>query len=146
MTYVDDLYEPGDDREPAEPEPQPVYTLDQIEAAFAAYQRGKDPFEDFDPAERAAANQADSFLLDEALPQLLTEARQMLARWESLPTCEEWAVSDDSDTAPSDGVRYTAAAALSIAARDGRQAWRQTRISAPVVISPWEPIDSVPPF
>ncbi|WP_433520072.1 hypothetical protein ACQP2T_63770 (plasmid) [Nonomuraea sp. CA-143628] len=160
MTHADDLYEPGDDRdwtldelaerEPGEPDQEPPLNLDQIEGALAAYRRGQDPREGLDPVEASDADQAESFLLDEAVPQLLArlrEALQRIAEWEALPTREEWTVTDDSSTPPtSNHFPYTANAAMAIAARDGRQAWRRTVMTHPAVLHPWEPIANEAPF
>ncbi|HEY9370984.1 hypothetical protein [Streptomyces sp.] len=88
MTDVNGLYEVND-REPDEPEQEPVYRLDQIAGALAAYQRGRDPRENLDDFERSDADQAESFLLDVAVPQMLAQLRE----WEALPTREEWAVT-----------------------------------------------------
>lgn len=139
MTHVDDLYEPGDDREPEPcewyPAPEPV-DLDDLAKLY-----------DLAMAEDGLAAWRGIVLLQ--VPGLiaeLREARQRIAEWEALPTVEEWAVTDDAFTPPRDGERFAADAALAIAARDGRQAWRQTRIARPVVVRPWEPIDSEAPF
>lgn len=149
MTHMDDLHE-ANDREPVpdERDGQPV-NLDQVAAALAAYRQGIATVCLEEPHQESTGDQAASFLLDEALPPLIAElrdARERLARWEALPTTDEWAVTDDRSTPPRDGLRFTADAALAIAARDGRQAWRQTRISRPAVIRPWEPIDADSPF
>ena len=154
MTHVDDLYEPGDDREPEpdEPEQEPIFSLDQIEGALAAYLRGQDPREGLDPHERSDADQAESFLLDTAVPQMLAElraARERIAEFEALPTREEWAVTDNDSTPPRaeiGGYYFTPEGAMRLAAEHGVQAWRRVVTTGPVVVHPWEPIADKSPF
>lgn len=134
--------------EPGEPEPEPAPTMEQLKAALATYQRGRNPFEDHDPAERSNADQAADFLLD-AMPQLLADlaaAHERLARYEEAPTREDWTVTADAATPPrSSDPLYTASAALSRASRAG-QAWRRVVTHSPVIVRPWEPISTEPPF
>jgi hypothetical protein len=148
MTHVDDLYEPGDDREPDEPEQEPIFSLDQIEGALAAYRRGQDPREGLDPHERSHADQAESFLLDTAVPQMLAElrgARQRIAEFEALPTREEWVVTPGRDSAPGDGVTIScdvqADHAKWLARSKDAQMWRRM-----LSVHPWEPIANEAPF
>lgn len=134
--------------EPGEPAQEPAYSLDQIERALAAYRHGRDPHTVLDPVERADADQAADFLLD-AMPQLLADlaaAHERLARWEEAPTREDWTVTADAATPPrSSDPLYTASAALSRASRAG-QAWRRIVTHNPVIVRPWEPISTKPPF
>jgi hypothetical protein len=146
MTHVDDLYEPGDNREPDEPEQEPIFSLDQIEGALAAYLRGQDPREGLDPHERSDADQAESFLLDTAVPQMLAElreARQRIAEFEALPTSERWTVTTSRDDRPGPFAYWYSSAddAAVAAAEHGGQVWRER-----TVVHPWEPIDLNAPF
>lgn len=148
MADIDDLYEPGDDREPAEPEQEPIFSLDQIEGALAAYRRGQDPREGLDPHERSDADQAESFLLDTAVPQMLAElraARERIAEFEALPTREEWTVTESASRPPMSTDRSvwggTAEMVADYAAKHGAQMWRRM-----VSEHPAEPIDLDAPF
>ena len=118
MTHVDDLYEPGDDREP-EPDDRDddgPYELDDLPR-----------------------------MLDTLIAEL-REARQRIAEFEALPIREDWTVTPRRDIAPAqldplkpmfDSGDLTAESA----ARNGWQLWRQ-RSS----VHPWEPISSKSPF
>lgn len=135
---LDELAERG----PGEPEPEPPLTVEEIEAALDTY------FSDDASAEAEAA----VFLAGRAVPQLLADlraAREKLARYEEAPTHEEWTVTANAATPPDrDAWFYTANAALKIAARDGKQAWRRVVTHKPVVIQPWQPnpFSTEPPF
>jgi hypothetical protein len=123
-------------------EPEPPLTVEEIEAALDTY------FSDDASAEAEAA----VFLAGRAVPQLLADlraAREKLARYEEAPTHEEWTVTANAATPPDrDAWFYTANAALKIAARDGKQAWRRVVTHKPVVIQPWQPnpFSTEPPF
>jgi hypothetical protein len=123
-------------------EPEPPLSVEEIEAALDTY------FSDDASAEAEAA----VFLAGRAVPQLLADlraAREKLARYEEVPTHEEWTVTANAATPPDrDAWFYTANAALKIAARDGKQAWRRVVTHKPVVIQPWQPnpFSTEPPF
>ena len=88
MTDIDDLYEPGDEREPVEPEPEPPLTLEEIEAAHAAYIAG---------GASAEGKDAASLLLEKAVPQMLADlraARVELEEWRSIPVSVEYLLTD----------------------------------------------------
>ena len=139
MTHVDDLYEPGDDREPEPCEwyPAPeLVDLDEIEAAHAAHLAGD---------ASAEGKEAATCVLD-AVPGLvaeLREARQRIAEFEALPIREDWTVTPRRDVVPDPLMRTFDSGDLTAeaAAKNGWQLWRQ-RSS----VHPWEPIDIDRPF
>lgn len=141
MTHVDDLHEPGDDREPEPcewyPAPEPVDLDDLAKLLDLASQPGGLP----------AWGQM-VYLQVPGLIAELREARQRIAEWEALPTREEWAVTENDSTPPrAETVSYfTAEGAMRAAAKHGVQAWRQIVTTKPVVVRPWEPIDGKAPF
>lgn len=146
MTYVDDLYEPAD-RGPGEPDPEPTYTLDQIQGALTAYLRGQDPRGNLDAFERSDADQAESFLLDTAVPLMLAElreARRRIAEWEALEKREEWAVTARRDVEPSKTMPLICETQQSLDNAlkvSGGVAWVRR-----LTVHPWEPVDSEAPF
>jgi hypothetical protein len=139
MTHVDDLHEPGDDREPEpcdwHPTPEPA-DLDEVESLHRAYLSGDDKVS-LSAAVRLAALTGD--LLAE-----LREARQRIAEWEALPTREEWAgtVSRNEPPEPGKTVFYRDfETAEKDTAKNAAQLWRRM-----LSVHPWEPIDSEAPF
>lgn len=93
------------DREPPEPESEPPLSLEQIEAALAAYQRSLAPPSLDEPQWDSTGEQAASLLLDEALPQLiaaLRAARIELAEWRAIPVTVEYMLTEGA--APAAGV------------------------------------------
>ncbi|MFG1683574.1 hypothetical protein ACGFNP_25620 [Nonomuraea sp. NPDC049269] len=92
MTHVDDLYEQGDDREPAEPAQEPPLDLDAIEDSIRTYYAGSD-----DDSAKAAEDLA---TVMSSLVAELREARQRIAEFEALPTRENWTVTPRRDVTP----------------------------------------------
>jgi hypothetical protein len=141
MTYVDDLYEPGDDREPEldERDEQPV-DLAEVEDAYQVV------------FPKVAWLGSSGERLVDAVPLLiaeLREARRRLAEFEALPTREEWAVTDNDSTPPRaalGGYHLAPEVAMRVAAEHGVQVWRRVVTTKPVVVRPWEPISSEAPF
>jgi hypothetical protein len=125
MTYVDDLHEPGDDREPEPDEFDESFPLD-LEALPEAV--GDDP---------------QTIGMVEALISEVRALRSRVADFEALECREDWAVTDDkSEVPPPVFYRYRSAdRAMADARRYGRQAWRR-----PLTVHAWEPIDSEAPF
>ncbi|MEV6035971.1 hypothetical protein AB0L65_32780 [Nonomuraea sp. NPDC052116] len=154
MTHVDDLYEPGDGREPGEPDvsdEQPV-NLDEVEQRLERLKFLAPPFGMV--ATRAELNGTEDLhdlaaLIGQEVHGLIAEvreSRQRIAEWEALPTREEWTVTSGQSRPPRSGdLRFTADAAMNFAARDGKQAWRQVVLDR-AVVRPWEPIDEKAPF
>jgi hypothetical protein len=154
VTHVDDLYEPGDDREPVEPdeyEQQPV-DLEEVEQRLERLKFLAPPFgmaatraelngtEDLHDLAALIGQEAHGLIAE------LREARERIAKWEALPTREEWAATRDRDASPrfAEGdVWYGDSAddAATVAKRHGMHMWRQ-RLS----VHPWEPISSRAPF
>lgn len=136
MTHVDDLYEPGDDREPAEPEQEPPLDLEAIKDSIRVYYAGSD-----DDSLKAAE---DLLMVSSRLVAELREARQRIAEWEALPGREEFATTDQqTSTIPPNKhhpYRVTAGEALK-ASEKGRQGWVRR-----LTVHPWEPIDDKGPF
>lgn len=139
MTHVDDLYEPGDDREPGEPEHQPPLSLEQIQGALSVV---NDRTDTGDPYE------AITLLLDVAVPQMLAElreARQRIAAFEALPTREEWTVTGGPNFPVEPGEPTIAPgeqAVVEYARRhETAQLWRRM-----LSVHPWEPISDKAPF
>lgn len=138
MTHVDDLYEPGDDREPCEPDPEPPLSLEEIEAAHALT---------FDKSSPEDPYPAIELLLERAVPQMLAElraARERITEWEALEKREEWAVTARRDVAPSKSmplIRRTAESAEQAVKVSGGVLWRRR-----LTVHPWEPIANEPPF
>ncbi|MFI7114021.1 hypothetical protein ACIBK9_47425 [Nonomuraea sp. NPDC050227] len=135
MTHVDDLYEPGDDREP-EPDEQavPPLDLDNLEKLYDLANEPGGPL-----AWRQVV-----YMEVPALIAELREARRRIAEFEALPTREEWAgtVSRNEPPEPGKTVFYRdVETAEKDTATNAAQLWRRM-LSA----HPWEPIDSKPPF
>lgn len=59
-----------------QPEAGTPLTLEQIEAAYAAYLRCQEPIGTDEPNWDSSADQAASFLLDKALPMLIEHYRR----------------------------------------------------------------------
>jgi hypothetical protein len=137
VTHVDDLYEPGDDREPEPcdwyPAPEPL-DLDGLQKLYAL-------------AEEPGGLPAWGRIVYLRVPELiaeLREARQRIAEWEALPTREEWAVTlGKVQPDPADPIQDGdfAEAALDLARKHKGQAWRRT-----LTVHLWEPISLDAPF
>ena len=97
MTYVDDLYEPGDDREPDELETEFLDPEQLIEAID-------------DPQARATVE------------ALLADVRYL----RGLETREEWAWSDEPTAEPAPGAFKFRSAKSALVNATGRQVWRRT--------------------
>jgi hypothetical protein len=151
MTDIDDLYEPGDDREPVEPdeyEQQPV-DLEEVEQRLERLKFLAPPFGMV--ATRAQLNGTEDLhdlaaLIGQEVHGLiaeLREARQRIAGWEALETREEWSVTGGPDFPATPGVPVAPAeGALGYARRyEAAQAWRRR-----LTVHPWEPIANEPPF
>jgi hypothetical protein len=153
MTHVDDLYEPGDDREPTEPDEfddQPV-DLDEVEQRLERLKFLAPPFGMV--ATRAELNGTEDLhdlaaLIGREAHGLIAEvreARRRIAEWEALEKREEWAVTPGRDSAPGDGVTVScdvqADHARWLARGHGAQMWRRM-----LSVHPWEPIDDKGPF
>ncbi|MFG3439907.1 hypothetical protein ACGF0J_21890 [Nonomuraea sp. NPDC047897] len=121
------------EREPEPLEQEPL-SLEEIEAALDACYAG---------GASAEGEEAADLLIREAVPQMLAElraVRERLARYEQVPTQEEWTVTADAAMPPGAyDARYTADAAMKAADRYGKQAWRRVVTHGPVVVQPWEP-------
>lgn len=131
MSHIDDLFEPGDDREPDAPEEhEEPLDLDEISATYTACW------------EESCILGANGMKALNAVPDLireLREARQQLAYWRALPLREEYAVTDGA--APTeDGRRYPREAAESAAEVLGSTAWMRS-----MTVHPWVELDA-PPF
>lgn|GEM_PF-4441692 len=135
MTHVGDLYEPGDDREPGEPDVEPPLDLDAVEESIRVYYGGSD-----DDSGKAAE---ELLMVVSRLAAELREARERIAEFEALPTREEWVVTEGRDFAPNGSEHRfpNGDAAVSGATVIGGQAWRRS-----LTVSPWEPIANEPPF
>ena len=152
MTHVSDLHE-GDDRDPGEPEQEPPVDLEEVEQRLERLKFLAPPFgmvatraelngtEDLHDLAALIGHEVHGIIAD------LRAARERIAKWEALPTREEWTVTEDSSTPPAarHNLRFTADAALGFAAQRGEQAWRQVVIDR-AVVHPWEPIDGKAPF
>lgn len=93
MTDINDLWEPGDDREPTEPDPEPALTLEEIEVAHNAYLAG---------GASAEGKEAASLLLEKAVPEMLAELRTAhteLKKWRAIPVTVEYELSDGAQPA-----------------------------------------------
>ena len=136
MTDVSDLYEPGDDREPDEPEQEPPLDLDAVEESIRIYYSGSD-----DDSGKAAE---ELVTVVAGLATELREARQRIAEFEALPTREEWAVTGRRDIAPSKSMPLLCESADSAA--------KAVKVSGGVLwvrrltVHPWEPISPEAPF
>jgi hypothetical protein len=137
MTDIDDLYEPGDDREPGEPDVEPQLDLDAVEESIRVYYGGSD-----DDSGKAAE---ELLMVVSRLAAELREARERIAEWEALPTREEWTVTGgrESSPDPANHLLWGGAAekAADYAAKYGVQMWRRV-----VSVRPAEPIDLDAPF
>jgi hypothetical protein len=146
MTHVDDLYEPGDDREPEPcdwyPAPEPV-DLEEVEQRLERLKFLAPPFGM--AATRAELNGTEDLhdlaaLIGQEVHGLIAEvreARQRIAEWEALPTRERWTVTGGRDVQP--GQAAFEFATYDLADRQGndaKQVWRRM-----LSIHPWEPID-----
>lgn len=154
MTDINDLWEPGDDREPVEPdeyEQQPV-DLEEVEQRLKRLQFLAPPFGM--AATRAELNGTEDLhdlaaLIGQEVYGLMAElraARERIAEWEALETREEWTVTPGRDVVPSMAEpacrRFSSGdLAAAVAINDGHQLWRQ-RSS----VHPWEPIALDAPF
>ncbi|MFC4006546.1 hypothetical protein ACFOY2_04895 [Nonomuraea purpurea] len=141
MTHVDDLYEPGDDREPEPcewyPAPEPV-DLEEVEELVAK--------RDVVHADVKEQRETERRLLDELLPAMadeLAEARQRIAEFEALEKREEWAVTVGGAVPPTGPIQdgEYGEAALDLARKHKGQAWRRF-----LTVHPWEPISPEAPF
>lgn len=133
MTDINDLYEPGDDREPCEPEQEPPISSEELTALLRRVQRV------------GRSSMWTDVLLDR-MPELVAEliaARERIAGFEALETREEWAVTKSCEVSPPPhAYRYPGGdAAVRDAKRHGRQAWRRA-----LAVHSWEPIANEPPF
>lgn len=134
MTHVADLHEPGDDREPGEPEQEPPLDLDEVETAYKLA----------DEAQIMGPHTQTAFAAVPELIAALREARQRIAEWEALPTREEWAgtVSRNEPPEPGKTVFYRdVETAEKDTARNAAQLWRRM-----LSVHPWEPISDKAPF
>ena len=141
MTHVDDLYEPNDrGPEPDVEHPEPV-NLDEVAELLQKAENA---------TVRDEQEEAERELIEKAVPQMIDEIgdlRLRIAEFEALPTREDWTVTDGPSVTPgAGGLLHTPDAALSIAARDGKQAWRRIVTHQPVVVRDWEPIELDAPF
>lgn len=136
MTHVDDLYEPGDDREP-EPDERDKQPLD-LEDLQKLY----------DLAAESGGLPAWGQIVYLRVPDLiaeLREARQRIAGWEALPTREEWTVTGGPNFPAEPGEPTIAPgeqAVVEYARRhETAQLWRRM-----LSVHPWEPIADKAPF
>lgn len=134
MTHVDDLYEPGDDREPGEPDVEPSLDLDAVEESIRVYYGGSD-----DDSGKAAE---ELLMVVSRMAAELREARERIAEWEALEKREEWAVTGGPDFPPAPGAfAYGAYEAANRYGNDSKQMWRRR-----LTVHPWEPIVDESPF
>lgn len=128
MTDIDDLYEPGDDREPEPPEPEP-YTPEEIEAALEAV--------------TWTGTDADLSLLLEAVPQLLAQlkaAEAELEEWRGMEVRHEFLLA-----APPGQVGWVTAATREQADRALMDpAYYGTPWGRSVYTTPWRPHEAAP--
>lgn len=157
MTDVDDLWEPGDDREPEPcewyPAPEPI-DLEEVEQRLERLKFLAAPFGIV--ATRAELNGTQDLadlaaLIGQEVHGLIAEVREgrrRNAEWEALPTREEWAVTENETIPPRAETvgPFTAEGAARAAAKHGVQAWRRIVTTQPVVVRPWEPISDEAPF
>ncbi|MFI6883418.1 hypothetical protein [Streptosporangium canum] len=136
MTYVDDLHEPGDDREPDAPEEDEPLDLDELAAALADAKN--------DPGELGPATAE----VLAAVPDLIAElrqAREQLAYWRSLEMDQVYAVARGGNQRPDDCVALlyydTAATAAMLGARGAATAYMRVR-----TLHPWAELTAEPPF
>lgn len=155
MTHVDDLHEPGDDREPTEPtEPdefdEPPVDLEEVEQRLERLKFLAQPFGMV--ATRAELNGTEDLhdlaaLIGQEVHGLIAEvreARRRIAEWEALEKREEWTVTGGFDfpAEPRGPSIAPPEAALGYARRhEDAQAWRRT-----LTVHPWEPISPKAPF
>jgi hypothetical protein len=123
-----------------------------LAAAIEAYNDGRDQLADFTTDELDYLSDGLAAVIPLVRAEQAAEVERLrgrLAAYEEVPTHEEWTVTANAATPPDrDAWFYTANAALKIAARDGKQAWRRVVTHKPVVIQPWQPnpFSTEPPF
>lgn len=154
MTDINDLWEPGDDREPEPcewyPAPEPI-DLEEVEQRLERLKFLAAPFGMV--ATRAELNgTADlhdlAALIGQEVHGLIAEVREgrrRIAEWEALPTRERWTVTASSGEKPAPFAYWwdsEADAKTALLCRDdGGQLWREVE-----TVHPWEPISTEPPF
>jgi hypothetical protein len=133
VTDINDLYEPGDDREPGEPDVEPPLDLDAVEESIRVYYGGSD-----DDSGKAAE---ELLMVVSRLAAELREARERIAGFEALPIREEWSWSEDPTAEPTPGAYKFMSAKSAFAFAAGRQVWHRT-----LTVRPWQPISPDAPF
>ncbi|TMS00122.1 hypothetical protein [Nonomuraea basaltis] len=135
MTHVDDYDEPGDDREPGEPEQEPPISTEELAALLRRVQS-------------VGRSSMWAGVLFDRMPELVDEliaARQRIAEWEALPTREEWTVTGGPNFPVEPGEPTIAPgeqAVVEYARRhETAQLWRRM-----LSVHPWEPLDEASPF
>ncbi|WP_157253122.1 hypothetical protein [Nonomuraea typhae] len=142
MIDIDDLYGPGDDREP-EPDDQGDPPLDLEEVRGLIVRLAVISGTDDDLAEK----QAESRLLDEVLPQALAEIeelRKQLAEWEALEKRIEIVAAPGEDPDKTAEVVSFQSVVKASEHADERPGWNVfTRIHT---LQPWQQLDEEKPF